>query len=474
MSLQSFIRSRAGSMSAIVGLSFPLLLAAIGAAVDFSRTSQAKTELTRAVESAVLAAASLSSTRNTADVVNEYVTTNINNPEKYRGDPVIQITETTALNAKSIQVTVTASVETVFLKLLAIDELDIEVSASAGESRQNVELSLVVDISSSMRGAKLRNLTAAASDFVDALLADERARTTSISLVPFGGTVNIGPGPFEDFAVAVSDATLDPTAAAYSIGSDLLKGAFRFSNGYHCLEHPGEDFESDSLFAKNSKSQVPHFWKWYDFQPWCPHSSSAALFNSNDVNALKQAVQGLSLSDGTGMDIGALWGYKALSEHWTGVFGGDFPDRPLAYGDDVVKVMVIMTDGAITSQMRPLDPSIDNLHTNRTSINPPGETGRHRSGNSDNQQTVIRRGSATSSLTFERATSQLREICKGAKENGILIYTIGFQIASGSLPDALLKECATNLSMYFFVEGLNINDAFDSIAASVNALRITG
>ena len=51
--------------------------------------------------------------------------------------------------------------------------------------------------------------------------------------------------------------------------------------------------------------------------------------------------------------------------------------------------------------------------------------------------------------------------------------TIGFQITDGSAADLLLEDCASSLSQYYFVETIDLEAAFQGIAASISKLRVT-
>ncbi|MDK3019476.1 TadE/TadG family type IV pilus assembly protein [Pseudodonghicola flavimaris] len=62
-------------------------------------------------------------------------------------------------------------------------------------------------------------------------------------------------------------------------------------------------------------------------------------------------------------------------------------------------------------------------------------------------------------------------ICSAAKAKGIIVFTIGFEAPSSGL--AVLKDCASSDSHFFDVEGLEIADAFSSIASSIRKLRLT-
>lgn len=470
--LTRFLRDRRGNITVVFAGVLPLVVFSVGGAIDLSRAMSARAELSRAIESAALASASLTNDRDIQDVIEDYIRVNMSTGRYGDAEPHVQIEAETAVNAKMRKITATLEVEMAFMELFGYESFDVSASATAIESRQNIEISMVLDISSSMRGARIANLRNASEAFVGQMLDGEKADTTSINLIPFGGTVNIG-SVFDRFAVDMGSATVNPAQNQYNGGPNILSGAFRFTEGHNCIELTNDDYSSNALLPDNSRGQVPLFWKWWRVNPWCPDPATAAVFNSNDVSELEARVTAMNLSDGTGMDIGAYWGYQALSPTWMNVFGGDFVGRPAAFDQEVIKVMVVMTDGGITSQFRPKDYTYYSVHTDRDiTTDTTQEVGNH--GNSKNQQKIVSTGGSGSNSNSDTAVGRFKRICDQAKNDGVIVYTIGFQIADGSLQDTLLEYCATDISKYFFVESLDIQAAFDAIAASVNALRISG
>lgn len=468
------MRSERGNVAIITALAIVPLLAILGGGVDIVRATTMSARLSAAVDSATLASANLTNTGNVETVINEYIDANFVGQEDIRDTINVSFTANTAINAKTVTVSASGHIDTYFLSLFGIQTLPISSSSVATQSKTNVEIAMVLDISSSMRGNKIANLKTAADSFVRQIFDDQDSiDVTSMSVIPFGGTVNIGEDLFNQFAVSLADAeAVDPDGSTYG-GSGVVDREFRFSDGDYCIEYVSEDYD-DEILASTARGQVPHFWKWWNFHPWCPLDSSAMFMNSNDVDALTTYLAGMTLSDGTGMDIGTKWGLKALSPTWTGKFGGDFSERPMAYGDDVLKVLVVMTDGEITPQYRPLDASLNNTHTNRESNNEATGDGSSNQGNRDNEQTVVNKGGSSTTSSDDRAVGYFKRSCEDAKAAGAIVYTIGFQISDGSLSDTLMEECASDSSKYYHVESLDIQSAFDSIATSISALRVVG
>ena len=62
-------------------------------------------------------------------------------------------------------------------------------------------------------------------------------------------------------------------------------------------------------------------------------------------------------------------------------------------------------------------------------------------------------------------------ICSAAKDEGIVIWTIGFEVNDTGAD--VMKKCASSPSHFFRVEGVELTDAFSAIASQINQLRLT-
>lgn len=64
-----------------------------------------------------------------------------------------------------------------------------------------------------------------------------------------------------------------------------------------------------------------------------------------------------------------------------------------------------------------------------------------------------------------------KAICGITKDQGVMIYSIGFEAPSAGIK--VLEDCASSPAHFFDVEGLEISEAFTSIATSIRQLRLT-
>ena len=64
-----------------------------------------------------------------------------------------------------------------------------------------------------------------------------------------------------------------------------------------------------------------------------------------------------------------------------------------------------------------------------------------------------------------------KHVCDAAKDEGVIVYSVGFEAPSDGR--RVLKGCASSDSHYYDATGLEISDAFTSIASSIRKLRLT-
>lgn len=80
-------------------------------------------------------------------------------------------------------------------------------------------------------------------------------------------------------------------------------------------------------------------------------------------------------------------------------------------------------------------------------------------------------GTRYSYVNSSTKDARTKAICDAAKAENIIVFTIGFEAPWSGLE--VLKDCASSDSHFFDVDGLEISDAFASIASSIRKLRLT-
>ncbi len=370
---RAFSRESEGSVTVFALCIFLMMLFVAGMAVDLMRFETRRTALQNSIDSAVLASASVNRSANCEDLIREFMSKRGYDADKVTADCDEDWIGTNddgtggTLVARNATASYDLAVDTFFMKLLGIDVLNGRSTGGAMEENIPIEISLVLDISGSMRwdeyGSSPSSLTAdnrindlklAVEDFLKEVLdvtcdssgkdctQSEASRLISINIIPYAGNVNPGPELFS------------------------LIGGTEWHTWSHCKEVTDDDFD-DADLPDDSSNQLPHFMYWavnWTWMNWgfCPKDDAAILAMQNDFDTINDYVQGLKLHDGTATHIGMKYGLALLNPTSrdevsalasAGIVDSDFASRPANWNDDVKKIIVLMTDGVTTAQFRP-------------------------------------------------------------------------------------------------------------------------
>ncbi|SMQ75909.1 Flp pilus assembly protein TadG [Devosia lucknowensis] len=443
--IDQFRRDGGGNVAIIVALLILPMLVLAGGATDLARYEAHRAQLQDGVDRAVLAAASLRQTVPVETTVQDYLKS-----LAFIEDVDLDYDYTVSLNVRTIKVKASYDMTAGFLPLIGIHTLPMVVAATAQEKRSNVEISLMLDVSGSMRfrepasaPTRISLLRPAAKTFVDTILTTENQPTTTISIVPYAGSVNIGSTIFDGIGIA------------------------RRHNHSSCMEFATTDY-GVGLIPFNQRGQVPHFTQNHATTNeagldwgWCPSEATAISVMSNNPTVLKNKIDTMRMADGTGSAIAMNWGMMLLEPALrpyiaqaaaAGMVPNQFANRPAPFNDpNTLKVIVLMTDGEITYQRRPNQYDYPR--------NPEGDRGNY---------TWYDAGVAN---------NHLQAVCTRAKNNGVLVFTIGFQLNDANQAQrdmkTKLRNCASSASHYYDVAGLDIAGAFNSIATAIQKVKLT-
>jgi Flp pilus assembly protein TadG len=142
--LQKFHRDESGAMIAFALICFIGMLVGAGMAVDFMRFENTRTQLQNTLDRSLLAAASLNQTLAPEDVVADYFA------KSGLKDYSLTVTVDEGLNYRTVSAVASSTVDSLFLNMVGIDSMLAMSNASAEKRIQNVEISIVLDISGSM------------------------------------------------------------------------------------------------------------------------------------------------------------------------------------------------------------------------------------------------------------------------------------------------------------------------------------
>ncbi|MEM9582630.1 MAG: pilus assembly protein TadG-related protein [Pseudomonadota bacterium] len=395
-----FRKNERGTMIAFSLSIFVMMLWSGGMAIDFMRYEHDRSRVQYTLDRAALAAASLKQPLDCEVVARDYF-------EKV-GLPntSVRVEGNCSALSKTVQVSADTEVKSFFMNMLGIKSMSAGASSTAEETAQDVEISLVLDVSGSMgwddatgTQTKLEALQTAANEFLDALLIPDNADRISINIIPYNMQVNAGEDVLDllnvtdehaysncvdfeeaDFSTVEISADVaggggganlgdlsitDGTGGVMGTAADLQRTG-HFDPYYTTINHPGVTTDDNV-----SRAFV------------CPTTEASEItLMSQDLGSLKGVVNGLTAGGNTSIDIGVKWGSyflnpnsnvllgaipegsTALTRHGpdefdeNGVFGppkSSIPDafaaRPYAYNrDNTIKIMVVMTDGVNTTQ----------------------------------------------------------------------------------------------------------------------------
>lgn len=181
----------------------------------------------------------------------------------------------------------------------------------------------------------------------------------------------------------------------------------------------------------------------------CPTAAIMPL--STDRTALKAKINSLAIGGSTAGHIGLAWGWYMISPNF-GYLWPNAVQKPAAYKTkDLVKVVVLMTDGAFnTTYCKGV--------ISRDSGSGSGSSADHINCNAPNGG----------------AFSQAKALCDNMKAQGVIIYTVGFDVASDQNAQDIMTACATDAQhVYLPSTGAALKDAFRAIGQDISRLRIS-
>jgi len=180
----------------------------------------------------------------------------------------------------------------------------------------------------------------------------------------------------------------------------------------------------------------------------CPTATITPL--TTDRGVLTSRIASFQAAGSTAGHIGLAWGWYMISPRWASLFPA--ASQGAAYtSPETLKIVVLMTDGAFNT----------------------GYCNGVISDDSDNGA-----GSASERINCDATNGnpfdQAEELCDQMKDEGVIIYTVGFEIGNDDDVVDLMEDCATSAEhAYISNDGDELIAAFDAIAASISQLRIT-
>lgn len=510
-----FTLSRSGGVALIFGLSFiPLSLLTL-TAIDFHRASTVKAALQDAIDSASLAAArnqSATTTEQIQTIGNNVLAANMASfPDVSLGTATFTLSGDGTVNGV-IHAEVTPLVANMFIG----GPIDVSATSEVKRSSKSLEVALVLDTTGSMSGTRISDLRTAANDLVDLVVQDvQTPHYTKVAIVPYSQGVNAGSyaatvrGPIDTASASITGATranpvvVTANAHGRSVGDKIyitgVSGMTQLNGKVYTISAKttntitlsGVNGTSYSKFsgsggkvycayagcryygftAADGSAQVREYSScvsertgaeaYTDAAPGTalvgrnyPSSGNTCITTgfmplSANKTSLHALINSLTADGSTAGQIGIAWGWYMLSPNWGSLWPAA-ENRPAAYGtDELLKVAIIMTDGEFNTN-----------YCNGVIASDAGY------GSSSNRINC----NATNGSSFTQALA----LCTAMKAQGIIVYTVGFDIGSSASVQNLVNNCATDSEhVYQPSTGTALKDAFRSIAQDIMKLRIS-
>jgi len=448
--LARFMRDESGVMIALALFLLLTMLLLGGIGVDFMRQEMERAKVQGVLDRAVLAAADMDQKLAPKAVVEDYFA------KTGMSDYLTSVTVDQGSTYRIVNAKAGFQMKTQFLKAVGLKTLKVPAAGTAEESLGDAEVSLVLDISGSMGdNQKMVRLRAAAKDFLDTVLLDESMGHVSVSVIPYTSQVNAG--------AAIMNRLNVKRVHGYS----------------SCINFDDEDFLTTAISTTKVYTQGEHFETYGNsspiHNPGCPSRESDQIIPlTQDKQKTKSTISQMNDRANTSIHIGMKWGVALVDPSMRPVvsdmvaknlISADFAGRPSDYGSGGLKTVILMTDGENVSTVRIRDkmyatpdqryhwhrnPLIDWVNAHASSMH---------------NDFYYTRSSAS------QADALLDKICTAAKNRGILVWTVGFEV--GDHGASVMRKCASSPSHFFRVDGVEISEAFKSIARELNRLKLT-
>ena len=439
--LLAFGSARGANITVTFALALLPLVGLVGAAVDYSRASSARTGMQMALDATALALGKDVSNSGNIATLQQAAQTHFaalfKNPEAEN----VQITASSAGGKSPIVFRASARVKTEFMRVMGFDSLAIAATSTAAWTHTQLQVSLVLDNTLSMYESDKIGALKTASHRLLKILKDaaKDPKDVQVAIIPFANDVNVGTANIKANWIEWSlwDALMglvgnithkdrgawsgcvtdreQPHNALNTSPNSSNSGSGSSGSGSSGSGSSGSSGSGSGSGGSSAKALFPAY------QPaWgCP---AALLPLTDDWTALTNKIDAMTPVGTTNQTIGLAWGWQALT---TGQ-----PLNAPGKSKDVRQVIVMLSDGL----------------------------------NTQDRWTNIFFGGAVADID-----ARTKKVCDNIKAAEIQIYTV--LVMSGN--SSVLENCATQPNMYFALTRPDqMVDTFQEIGTNITRLRI--
>lgn len=449
--LRRFRNDRRGNYGMMLAAVAPLLLLAAGFGINVAQLSTARSNLLAALDSAVTSTArdisiGVIAPENAQPLIEAFL---IANGQRVfsEGDRITLSGVVIDRFRKTVRAEASVRVDVMFPLFGSANQQTITTASEARYSDRRIEVVMVLDVTGSMQGNKIKNLRTAAKSAVEGLLSGNKhiADRVRVALVPYAEAVNVGSALARAAVFQEDAAGPDLPPPGWTPAATLADNCATERK----LKDDSPDFSDDGPDAVGRNNEDKEYRKRVNrddrlSKSACPSASVLPL--TADKARLDKAIDGFKANGWTAGGIATQWGYYMLSPKWrrtiadAGLGAGPADHDP----DKIAKIAILMTDGEFNTAFADV---------------PSSET--------------PQKDQAT------RASDNAKSLCARMKSDGIEVFTIGFALpaSEGAAARSVLKNCAspdTSLTKHFYdaATGAQLKQAFEEIARNIEQLAL--
>lgn len=446
--VRRFVSDRRANVAATFAIALVPLLGFVGAAVDYSRATRARSQMLGALDSTalmiskdmnngVISQSALSAT------AQSYFNAMYQNADALTVAVTATYTPSSGNTAPAITVTGSSTLNNAFLQVIGFPQFTISASSTSSWNANLIRISLVLDNTGSMNSSgKLSALKSAATSFLGAMqgLAKNNG-DVYVSLVPFAIDVNVGTSNVNANWLRWDswDPSNFPNAsypwATWCSAGNWLTYAQCVGHGYtwnHTAGSPSKSqwngcvTDRDQSYDMVSTAPTALVTRFYaDQDQFCPVVPIVPL--TYNWSSLNSSINAMTAQGATNQPIGLLWG-------WLSLLNQDPLNAPTETSASIYQhIIVLFTDGL--------------------------NTGDRWYGDLANQSSAV--------------DGRMQTLCNNIKATGVTIYTIQVD-TDGAGQSAVLPYCASGSDKFFMLtDASQISGAFSQIKVSISNLRVS-
>lgn len=456
-----FREEKRGSVFPLFAFSIIPLIGASGLAVDATKAFMVKDQLQKSIDAAALAAGHSLEPGNMQADAQQFFDANFHFDSSLAGNRVVNVQVDQA--NETVTITASAVVPTSFMTVLGYDEIAVSASTVVERQVKGMELILVMDNTGSMRwSGKIGASISAAQKLVDTVFGNKnQVENLWVGVVPYVAYVNVG---------NQHSNWLQSTDAVFQSPSPFTPTSWK---GCVMARSGGRDLTDE---PPTSTRFTSFLWEDAADNDWIRTRRGRTSYRVNENHLTGRGPNGgcpdpiTSLTDwrptiknaiadmtwwprgGTHINQGLVWGWRALSPRWRGLWGGATPaELPLDYSNTLMeKVVVLLTDG-------------------RNEYIASSVGGSHKSAHGR----IVDFGYATVADAEVELNNRTAQICTNMKAEGIMLYMITFGSTPNATIQGIMRNCATTVEHYYHApDNSTLQTIFRAIGEKLSNLRI--